>query len=74
MVNFLKVQGHETLVRDTRSRAIINTSRQDYINYKKAEEIAMQKQSSINKHDEEIDGLKTEIAEIKSLLKQLLEK
>lgn len=74
MVKFLQVEGHKGLVRDTNSHAIINTSREDYNNYMTAREIALRKQSSIDKHDQEIDGLKTEIAEIKSLLKQLLEK
>jgi hypothetical protein len=63
----IKVEGHPNLYRDERTGAIINCDTISYNNYV----------NSLNKRDSqkrEIDNIKNEISEIKSLLKQLLEK
>jgi hypothetical protein len=63
----IKVEGHPNLYRDEQSGAIINFDTIAYNNYV----------NSLNKRDQqkrEIDNIKNEISEIKSLLKQLLEK
>lgn len=63
----IKVEGHPNLYRDEQTGAIINFDTIAYNNYV----------SSLNKRDQqkrEIDNIKNEISEIKSLLKQLLEK
>jgi len=63
----IKVEGHPNLYRDEETGAIINCDTISYNNYV----------SYLNKKDSqkrEIDNIKNEISEIKSLLKQLLEK
>jgi|TARA_B100000035_G_scaffold313825_1_gene328446 hypothetical protein len=64
---FLKVEGHSYLVRDTMSNAIINQNTTEFNNYKN------QKQKrDIQKN--RIDQIESDVSEIKSLLKQLLDK
>jgi hypothetical protein len=70
----LKVTGHEGLVRDSKSNAILNTSKEEYKNYMISRERALQQKNLIENQQEELKSLKTEMTEIKSLLKQLLEK
>jgi hypothetical protein len=63
----IKVEGYPNLYRDEKTGAIINCDTISYNNYV----------NSLNKRDSqkrEIDNIKNEISEIKSLLKQLLEK
>jgi hypothetical protein len=63
----IKVEGHPNLYRDEQTGAIINCDTIAYNTYV----------NSIHKRDSqkrEIDNIKNEISEIKSLLKQLLEK
>lgn len=65
--NYIPVEGHTNLVRDAATGAIINIDKSKAARAKKArEEILREKQ--------EIQELKTDVAEIKSLLKQLLER
>lgn len=63
----IKVEGHSNLYRDEESGAIINTDSTAYNNYVKSIE------SSENKK-KELDKIKSDIDEIKSLLKILIDK
>ena len=70
----LKVQGFDSLVRDTRTNAIVNTSTSEYKIYmerRKARESQADKLRDVCK---EINTLKTELREIKSLITKVLEK
>lgn len=71
---FLKVSGHEGLVRDSNSRAVLNTSSEEYNNYIQTRERAKQKNRIIEQQQEDIQQLKNDMSEIKSLLTKLLEK
>tara|TARA_Y100000004_G_scaffold80445_1_gene90419 strand:+ start:428 stop:628 length:201 start_codon:yes stop_codon:yes gene_type:complete len=64
---YKKVEGHSSLVRDTESGAVINNDSTSYQNY-----IAMREQKL--KEKERIDNIEDEIVEIKSLLKDLINK
>jgi hypothetical protein len=70
---YLKVQGHEGLVRDTSTGAIINTNKSELDNYLRQRAIAEQKDLQISKQAEDINNMKEEIQEIKSLIYQLLD-
>jgi len=63
----MKVDGHKNLYRDENSGAIVNTDTSAYNEYCKLRERK-------RKEKTEIDLLKNEISEIKSLLYQLLQK
>lgn len=63
----IKVIDDENLVKDTASGAVINTDSIALERAKRRKEVAARKSS-------ELDNLKEEVAEIKSLLKQLLDR
>jgi hypothetical protein len=72
--NYLKVSGHENLVRDMSSKAVINTSMVEYEEYMARRRAKEQEQELITKQAEEINNLKSDISEIKQLLVELLNK
>ena len=72
MSELLKVEGHSDLVRDNRSHAIINTNKSAYDLAKKRAEEAQRQRDEIRETNREINNLKCEMHEIKSLLKQLV--
>mgnify|MGYP003337730971 CR=1 FL=1 len=62
--NLIPVEGHNNLFRDRNTGAILNTDKSAYMQYIRLKE---QKQ----KEKDEIDQMKKDIEEIKSLLKEL---
>ena len=74
MEQYLKVSGHENLVRDISSKAVINTSMVEYEEYMARRRAKEQEKELITKQTEEINNLKSEISEIKQLLTELLMK
>ena len=72
---YLKVEGHEKLVRDTNScGAIINTNKNAYEIAKRRAAEAQKQRDEIRGATREINNLKCEMHEIKSMLKTLLDK
>ena len=61
----IKVKGHSHLYRDEKTGAILNCDQNGYSNYIKSRE-RMRTQRN------EIDNIKAELDEIKSLLKQII--
>jgi hypothetical protein len=74
MEQFLKVEGHNGLVRDMSTGAIINTNRTEYEEYMARKRLAEQRELEISKHSEDINILKNDMQEIKSMILQLLQK
>lgn len=74
MEQYLKVQGHDNLVRDMSSKAVINTSMVEYEEYMQRRREKEQEKELIAKQAEEINNLKSDISEIKQLLHELLMK
>ena len=66
IIDFLIVQVDCTLRRDPHSGAIINFDNGAYVKY-------MKKLKKIETQEREIEGLKTELTEIKGLLNKILE-
>ena len=62
-----KVEGHDNLYRDEESNAIINTDTAAYDNYISVRRVNSDKRA-------ERDDMKKELAELKSLLKELTSK
>ena len=71
---YLKVEGHEHLVRDMNSKAIINTSRSAYIAAVTRSRSVQKQKDELRDATREINILKSEMHEIKSLLVKLVEK
>ena len=61
----IKVEGHSHLVRDEESHAIINTDVEQY-------SLTMRRREMLRTQRDEINSLKEDMAEIKSLLKGLV--
>ena len=74
MSEFLKVEGHKDLVRDSSTGAILNTNRNAYLNYKKRLREAQKQRDEIRSATREINNLKCEMHEIKDMLKTLLDR
>jgi len=74
MSDFIKVQGHSGLVRDTRTNAIVNKDKNAYNIAKRRAEEAQRQRDVIRGATREINNLKCEMHEIKSMLKTLLDK
>lgn len=70
----LKVQGYESLVRDINSKAIINVATTDYQLYMKRAKQRAEQSDQIRETVKEINILKQELMEIKSLLKEVVKK
>ena len=70
---FVQVKGHDNLVRDTQSHAIINKNRNAYDIAKKRAEDAQRQRDEIRNATREINNIKCEMHEIKSMLKTFME-
>ena len=69
---FLKVKNQPNLMRDPSSNAILNDNQSDYDEYIARRDAAnKEKQKSLNV-EEDVANLKSELSEIKSLLKELV--
>ena len=64
-MNHLKVKDNDHLYRDVNTGAIINTDRSSFEKYKKSRQ-------KFQNMEHELDFMKSEISEIKSLLKQIV--
>ena len=74
MSDYIKVQGYNGLVRDTRTNAVINKDKNAYNIAKRRAEEAQRQRDEIRGATREINNLKCEMHEIKSMLKTLLER
>lgn len=66
----LKVEGHVGLVRDSISKAVINTNNADYKEYIKRAKARETQRDSLTDAIKEINSLKKELFEIKKLIKE----
>ena len=71
---FRKVEGHSNMVRETTSNAIINTDKSAYQIHVQRIKEARQSSNDLRNAVRDINNLKAEMFEIKSLLKQIVEK
>ena len=70
----IKVKGHTHLVRDLKSQAIINTDSDAYARYMARKAKQSKKDDEMRKVVREVNEIKSEMFEIKDLLKKVLEK
>ncbi len=70
----IKVKGHTHLVRDLKSQAIINTDSDAYARYMARKAKQAKKDDEVRKVIREVNDIKSEMFEIKDLLKKVLEK
>ena len=70
----LRVEGYGNLVRDTNSNAIVNSSTSEYKIYMAKYRAREQQSDELRNACKEINNLKAELREIKSLIVKVLEK
>jgi len=70
--DFVKVKDHKDLVRDPVSNGIVNTNKSEYDEYIARRDAATKSKKNEITMKEDLDNLKGEINEIKSLLKELV--
>ena len=70
----LKVQGFDNLVRDTNSNAIVNTSTSEYTIYMQRVKAREKQSDQIRSVVKDINNLKSELREIKDLIRESLGK
>ena len=69
-----KVKGHSHLIRDLKSQAIINTDSDAYARYMTRKAKQSKKDDEMRKVVREVNEIKTEMFEIKNLIKKVLDK
>jgi hypothetical protein len=69
-----KVQGHNGLMRDKRTGAILNTNRAEIARAKALKAKNIKDKEQVETLSKEVSELKEDMADIKSLLTQLVEK
>ncbi len=70
---YLKVEGHNNLVRDSRTGAILNTNKAEIERAKKQKQEALKKNAHIDKLSSDVESLKQDMSQIKDLLFRLVE-
>lgn len=70
----IKVEGHDSLARDIRSNAIVNTSKTEYQIYMNRVRSREQQSDQIRNAVKEINLLKQELLQIKDLLKEVIKR
>ena len=71
---YAKVKGHSHLIRDLKSQAIINTDSDAYARYMTRKAKQSKKDDEMRKVVREVNEIKSEMFEIKDLLKKVLDK
>ena len=72
MSRYLKVEGHSHLVREMSSNGIVNTNVSEYETYMRRIRSREQHGDQIRNAVKEINTLKSELREIKGLIKELI--
>ena len=74
MLNYVNIDNEPGMIRDISSHAVISNDVNKMNEYKARKAIAELRTMELAKHQEEIDGLKNDIKEIKSMLSALLQR
>tara|TARA_Y100001970_G_scaffold85225_1_gene107493 strand:+ start:251 stop:484 length:234 start_codon:yes stop_codon:yes gene_type:complete len=74
MSRFIKVQHNESLIRDSRSGAIVNNNQSEYQMYMRRVKARENNLNQMKDMCREINNLKAELFEIKDILKTLCNK
>jgi hypothetical protein len=71
-MEFYEMKGHKDLARDPETNAIINVNNLEYTQYLSRREVKVEKSQKVETMEEDLANVKSELNEIKSLLKELL--
>ena len=71
-MDYLKVEGHSNLIRDPHTNSIINTNMSEYQEYVLRKNMKNEENQKIQNLDADIANMKSDIGEIKNLLRSLI--
>ena len=71
-MEFYGMEGHKDLARDPETNAIINVNSLEYSQYLSTRDVKSEKNQKVQTMEEDLANVKSELNEIKSLLKELL--
>ena len=72
-MSLLKIQGYESLVKDTKSNAVVNTNKSEFQLYMKRTRERNLQGDKLRNVCKEINSLKKEFREIKSMLTKVID-
>jgi hypothetical protein len=70
-MDFIKVKGHDHLIRDPETNSIINTNSMEYNEYLVKRESKKQENQKIQNLEKDLDSIRDDLDEIKNLLRNL---
>ena len=73
-MSFIKIQNYENLIKDTETNAVVNTNKSEFQMYMKRTRERNLQGDKLRNVCKEINNLKSELREIKSLLTKVLSK
>lgn len=73
-IGYLKVEGEDGLIRDIKTKAILNTNSKDYELYMARKNASRQQKEQLETQAMEIKQVKNELSEIKQMLSILINK
>ena len=71
-MNYKKVKDNEHLVRDVSSNFIVNTNKSEYDDYLNRRKLKQNEKNKVENLERDISTLKSELDEIKNLLRSLV--
>ena len=72
-MEYLKVEGHNSLVRDPITNSIVNTNMTEYQQYLARREIKNKENEKVQSIEQDVANMKDDLNEIKSLLRSLVD-
>ena len=71
-MEYYGISGHGDLLRSAKTNSIVNTNNTDYEKYVTRRDVKKAQNEQVNSIEEDLANLKSEMSEIKSLLKELV--
>ena len=72
-MKFKRVEGHNNLVRDSRTGAVLNTNKTEIERARKIKQVNEERQQHISSLTQEVKELKKDMSQIKDLIFRLVE-
>jgi hypothetical protein len=71
-MNYIKVKGHDHLIRDPKTNAIINTNMSEYNEYLSRRDSKLKDNQKVQNLESDVANMKEDLDEIKFLLRRLV--
>ena len=71
-MDFYEMEGHKDLARDPETNAIVNVNTLEYTQYLSRRDVKTEKNQKVQTMEQDLANVKSELNEIKSLLKEIL--